>query len=336
MGVFPLFLTIDMRLIPIGTAFVVGRFGSFVLSATHNIGEALKQEPGFEQLASRLFEGTIDLKRIYLSVLYQSTDDTGQTQLMLWPIETFSSPCPTDVVIGSLQAAAGIVAPVLKLCFSLPSIGEKLWSVGSSEFKYPDGGIPLSAIQDKSFNWNTDYGHRLFVVEGRVERIFTQRFAAGYLEGPCFAFDSEIRHGMSGGPLFSPNGIVRGVNSAGASSFFNEPKSLGSLLHQILSIQLKYGVQVGPLRINNNCDVMYLVSRGVLATDGSEEKLGYTLDDETGSLVVHPRIWSRDRAFIHDDFGSFQDGKEATTKNGPVYSMVQNKNANNIKTWKKG
>ena len=74
--------------------------------------------------------------------------------------------------------------------------------------------------------------------------------ATGYIEGPCFAFDAEIRHGMSGGPLFSPSGVVRGVNSAGVSQFFGEPMSLGSLLHPMLSIRLKFGAQLGPLRIN--------------------------------------------------------------------------------------
>lgn len=321
LGVLPLFLAIDEHLIPVGTAFTTGNKVTFIVSATHNIREAIKEEPRLEHLAGSPIEGTLDLKHVSLSVLHQHTDETGRTRLSLWPIETFRGPSPTDVVIGSPQFAAGLVTPVHPLSFNMPPVGEKLWSVGYSEFEFPNGGIPRSAILDGSFDWQNNYGHRLFVVEGRVERIFAQKFAAGYIEGPCFAFDAEIRHGMSGGPLFSPSGVVRGVNSAGASQFFGEPKSLGSLLHPILSIRLKFGAQLGPLRINADHRVIDLVAHGTLVTDGSETDIGFTEDAETGSLITHLRFRPDDRSFVHDDFQSFQGGKAPTISNDVIHVL---------------
>ena len=48
-----------------------------------------------------------------------------------------------------------------------------------------------------------------------VEAAFTGRFAAGFVDGPRFAFDETIAQGMSGGPVLSETGSSAGSTPLG-------------------------------------------------------------------------------------------------------------------------
>lgn len=312
-GVLPLFLVIDDHLFPVGTAFIVGKQVRFLLTAEHAIAEAIKHEPVLERLRN---EGRLpaeaDIRRAQLSVLYQRRDDDGKITFMVWPIEHINGAPPTDVVFAYPKFVEGFPTLAAPLSFTLPSIGSRIYSLGYVVEKYPTQGISLADVKAGNFDWENDYRHRFYVFEGLVERIFTQRFARGFVEGPCFLFDQEIPHGLSGGPVFTTDGLVLGVNSAGASLYFPTAKSLASLLYPLLPIHLNASARIGPLTIKFNRPLLEYISSGSIRTDGSEQHLGLHAEED-GSFSVSPRCTAELLAYCHDDFAGFQSSTPAAT-----------------------
>ena len=288
-GVMPLFVCIHGRLFPVGTAFTTGKV-CFMVTATHNIEQLLKEDPRFARLIGRSrLEGSHDVSEGHaLYVLHHRTAG-DEFHFTLLPLRKIDGASPTDVVFAHPQFSSHIQTLVSPLSFEFPSVGETLLSVGYSDFFWPADGIEMSAVQSSTFDWNKAYRHRLFVTEGTVQRIFSKRFSSGYVGGPCFAFSSEIRHGMSDGPIYNAAGNVCGVNSAGASMYFGEPMSLGSLLYPMLTRPLRIGADFGPLTINAKHQMLDLILHGTLKTDGSEQDMAFTQDQQTGAVIAHPR-----------------------------------------------
>lgn len=321
-GVMPFLISVRGRLFPIGTAFTTGQL-HFVVTATHNIEQIVARDP---RLANKLSRGRLDGSHnlsdghaLYVLHHRLSGDDINLT---LWPLRKIDGASPTDVVFASPQYALEIQTLVSPLSFDIPSIGETVLSVGYADFMYPKDGIDLAEVQAGTFDWHGAYRHRLFVVEGTVQRIFTKQFSSGYVAGPCFAFDPEIRHGMSGGPIYNNAGNVCGVNSAGATRFFACPMSLGSLFYPMLTRPLRFGAELGPLTLNATRPMIDLIAQGALKSDGSEQRVAFTRDDETGQIIAHPRTPFADRERIHDDFAGYQAGEGASRLSGE-YMVVK-------------
>lgn len=321
--VMPLFMIVDGNYRSVGTAFLVSKKLPIIITATHNIKEAVKHDPALSALVHSDLEGEHSLKNVRLSVLHQRQNSPDNVQITLWPIETIHGPAPTDVVTGSLKAGGPTGDSALPLCFDLPRIGADLLSIGYSFDK--EQVISVATVDEGNFDWENDYHHRLIVTEGKVDRIFATKFAKGFFEGPCFSFDNEIRHAMSGGPMLSKDGVVHGINSAGATEFFGSPMSLGSLLHQLLPIKVKSGIQLGPLRMNSVRPFLELVLDGTIESDGSAENIGYSEDERGRGMVTHPSIVSSDKPFIHDCFRSYQDNASLSVFSGPVSKIRRKK-----------
>lgn len=322
-GVMPLFVTFEDRLFPVGTAFTIGRAIRFVVTAAHNVKEAWRFEKRLSHLLiAQSLPSSIDLKHAGLSVLYHRQDQDGRIGFAIWPLETVDGAPPTDVVIGHPTFSTGLPTLVNRLRFDLPERGEKMWCVGYSEFKFPSEGISLDLVRGGRFDWRNDYGHRFTVVEGFVECVFIQRFAKAFVDGPCFMLDSSIAHGMSGGPVLSTDGAIRGINSAGAASFLNRPASIASLLYPLLPMNLRFGLSFGPqFRINASRAFIELVTQDSIPSDRSEERLGLQQDCETGSLLVSPTMPISLSGHVYDDFDGFQRGVHASTQTGPVFRI---------------
>jgi hypothetical protein len=307
--------------IPVGTAFTCGRI-QFVLSAAHNVREAVKREDRLSHLLlERQWPKAIDLKAVGISVIHQREIGDGRLEIAVWPVETFDGGVPLDIVFGHLNFQVGRPTINHKVSFGLPAINEKVWSLGYSDFEYPDGGIPLSEVREGSFDWPNKYRHRLRVVEGRVERIFLQAFARGFLEGPCFTFGADIRHGQSGGPVLSTDGVVRGINSAGVGHFFDRPATASALLYPLLASEIRFGATMGPLSIRAIRRIIDLIDQDAILTDGSEEQLGLRQDHNSGELLVSPSASAEMGPFIHDDFANFQQGGTATRVTGEFFRL---------------
>ena len=322
-GVMPLFVSVHGRLLPVGTAFTTGKKVQFLVTATHNIDQLVKKDPRFARMIGKgRLEGSHDLSVGYglYALHHRAEGDKGQ--MTLWPVQKIDGATPTDVVFAHPKFTAGMQTLVSPLSFDIPAVGETVLSVGYADFFYPEDGIDMDLVRSGTFDWHANYRHRLFVVEGTVQRIFTQRFASGYVAGPCFAFSPEIRHGMSGGPVYNTSGDVCGVNSAGASTYFNEPMSLGSLLYPMLTRPLRFSAELGPLTLNATHSVLDLISQGTLVTDGSELHVAYTKDKQTGIVTAHPRGPIANQGCTHDDFLAFQQGKGASKLTGD-YMVAQ-------------
>lgn len=323
-GVFPLFMSVKSRLIPIGTAFSVGHGIAFIISAEHNARATLNEEQRLRHLRTvEHLPEAITFREVGLYLLYQRWSNEARTeiQVALWPLETFAGAPPTDVVFGSPQFQAEVPTLDLPLCFEAPPQGERVWSIGYTNFKVPDRGIPLEAVDAGAFDWRREYSHSFRVVEGRVDRIFVQRFASKFVDGPCFTFDAEIFPGQSGGPVLDTTGRVRGVNSAGASNFFDRPMSIASFIYPILFQKLRTGAQLGPTRLEITRPIFEWIARGHITTDGSEAKLCLTHDGDSFAVGFSaPKSFA---AFIHEDFAGLQRGMSAPEITGDHYRLRQ-------------
>ena len=104
MMVMPLFLNIESRFTPIGTAFAVGRGLGLVMSALHNIVLALAEDPRFDRARSQgSLPAAATLERAGLSVLHQVPNDAGGLTLNFLPLSSIEGAPPTDIVIGSAR-----------------------------------------------------------------------------------------------------------------------------------------------------------------------------------------------------------------------------------------
>lgn len=321
--VMPLFMTVEDRLIPIGSAFALGGGIGLVMSALHNIMHAIAQEPRFDQrrIAGTL-SGSITLDTIGLSVLHQVPHGPTEHALSLLPLTTIEGAPPTDLVIGSVRMPERTPTLSLPLSFAIPARGDTVWSLGYHDFRYPAAGIPVEAAASGRFDWQRDYGHRFTVVEARIEAAFTGRFSSAFLDAPCFAFDESIAHGMSGGPVISEAGYLIGLNSAGAEGYFNRPMSIGSMLYPMLLHQIRFSGTMGPLTINGSRPLLALLQQGTLSSDGSEQLIGFSELDHAERPAIHA-VAPLAHDAIFDDFAGYQAGRRATSYDGPIHHLVQ-------------
>jgi hypothetical protein len=197
-GILPLFISVAGRLVPVGSAFTVGSRVAFLVSACHNIREVFSHEPRLRRLVTaRTLPEAIEAREVGVYVLHQRwADDTEKTiDFAVWPVESFAGALPSDVALGFPQFTNRLGTLSMPLSFDVPAPGMKVWSIGYTDSKTPAGGIDLEEVRGRKFNWLTQYSHRFVVYEGRVQTIFLERFANGYVEGPCFSFDVEVPHG---------------------------------------------------------------------------------------------------------------------------------------------
>ena len=320
-GVLPLFVTHDDHLYPIGTAFTIGRGVRFALSAMHNVRETWRHEHRLSHLLTADgLPAAVQLKEAGLSLLYPRLKEDGSPErLTIWPFETMEGAPPSDLIIGYPKFQTGLPTLVNRLSFDLPPIGATVWSIGYTDMS-PER-ISVDDVMTGKFSFAHDYKHKFVVVEGTIRRVFTQRFASGFVEGACFAFDSEIEHGQSGGPVMTTEGTIFGVNSASATRFFDAPMSIASLLYPILFHNLRFGAQMGPVRLNTTRPLFDLVGEGQIATDGSETEVAISRDEMIGAFSVSPRIPTECSQFVHDDFRSYQEGRKATVQTKPLYRL---------------
>jgi hypothetical protein len=314
--VYPIFYCVEERLFPIGTAFNIARAFSIALTAHHNIAEGIRHHrfPNLPLCNGAKQYSLNDVSFYLLRQWIESTTSTPRCSLV--PLEGYTAAPPTDVGICRPRFAVGIPSASIPLSFAVPTPSERIRSVGYTNFQYPENGIPLSEIRDGSFDWHKDYSHKIQVVEGYVKQTFAREFAGSYIAGPCFSMTNEILHGMSGGPAIDENGVVRGICSASATSFFDEPTSIISLLYPLLFQEFTVGADIGPMRINSTQTLAGLAGSGEIRTDGSEELVHFRHED--GSLIVGPIVPTEISPSVHESFRHLNENISSQRETEPV------------------
>ncbi len=244
-----------------------------------------------------------------MAIFHHRVLPAGEMSADIVVFEFIDSVPPVDVGCVFPQFKTKFPYLPLPLSFNLPRIGSRVICAGFSDLPIPDGGFSLDDILCGRVNLLDLYEHRFLAVEGRVNRIFTKRFADGFIEGPCYTVDAEIKHGMCGGPVFSENGYVCGVTSAGVTDFFGEPTSVISLLYPALVMNVRFGGRVGHVRINSNRRLIELIAQGGIITDGSEKFAAKS--QEGGDALAGFAFHREDAHCIYDDLSAFRKGRHA-------------------------
>ncbi|MDD2997558.1 MAG: hypothetical protein PHV05_00775 [Candidatus Riflebacteria bacterium] len=310
MGVFPLFavanVTNNAQLIPVGSSFCISNKIGVLVTAEHNIRESLNHHwKGSNLLQRDQLPESFELNDMGLAVFHHSKTGDNTYSANVWPLESLHGAQPTDVIYGFPKFQTQFPILSFPVSFAVPRIGSKITCVGYID-SLPKNGISIDSLK---VNWSEVYSHKFRAVEGRVTRIFTQRFTNGYLKGPCIVIDVDLPHGMSGGPAFNEQGHICGVVSAGASMYFNAPAGIVSLLYPTLLTRIEFGLEVGAVRVNAKQTVRDLVAQGAIHTDGSENLFISTLEE--GKTIINPMIHKEDRSFVHNDFSGYQAEEQA-------------------------
>jgi hypothetical protein len=328
--VMPLFYSTDEHIFPIGTAFMVGGKVGFVFTAQHNILEAIKKDYNLETMAiEETLPNEVSMANVGLYVLHSNATEGGNISLTLVPLENVTGGPPTDIAIASPKFVKDLPRLDLLIGFNLPLEDETVLSVGYCEFDCPESGIPIKKIEDGTFDWISEYSHRLQVVEAKVKDIFTQRFSNRFVGGPCFTIDQTISHGQSGGPVFSEDGNIIGINSAGADMFYNSPSSIVSQIYPLVLSNIKFGLQMGVVRMNAKHQILDMIAFGAIKTDGSETHLSFYTDSKSGKQAISQRgLVSASN--IYDNFDGYQNGIKGTPLKEQSYSIKYIKNNKDV------
>ncbi len=320
LGVYPLFITSTLReILPVGTAFCMSTLG-VTMTALHNIRESVRHYYKGHMIRNRESHPDSRMMRdIGMAIFHHQALARGKLLGNICRLGTIEEASPTDVGYVSPQFQGGFPYLPLPLSFAVPRIGSRVICVGFGDLSVPDGGFSLDDIECGRINLLDEYEHKLLAVEGRVTRIFTQRFANGFVSGPCFSIDAELPHGMSGGPVFSENGYVCGITSAGATHYFQAPTSIISLLYPLLVMNLRFGGQIGSVRIQSNRQLIELIAKGAVITDGSEKLV--KIRTEGNEIILGPAMHGEDSDYLYDDFPGFRKGRHAGKESQDVYRL---------------
>jgi hypothetical protein len=295
---------------PVGTAFCISKLGVSV-TALHNIRESFRRYLHDDPLSQ--MDGIpshYTFKDIGMAVFHHQVLPGDKLSGNIWNLGSIDGVPPTDMGFIMPQFQGKVSYLPLPVSFAVPRIGSRIVCVGFGDLPSPDNGLSLDDIRSGRINLLDAYERKLTAVEGRVNRIFTQRFTNEFIGGPCYTIDAEINHGMCGGPVFSENGYVCGLISAGATDFFGEPTSIVSLLYPSLVMNIRFGGQIGPVRINSNRQLIELIAQGSVITDGSENIV--TIRPEGGGPFPGPAINREDAGCIYDDLPGFREGHNAS------------------------
>ena len=285
-GINPLFLEVEKRIWPVGTAFNTGGGANITLTAFHCIEEAIRHEPSLHRQLlenGELKNGTLNRANLYILRNYNTAEGV---QFSFVPLEHVAGGPPADVVFCATRFQTGTLTMDNKLSFRLPQPDDLIHSIGYCDFRFPSEGIPLGDVS--GFDWEREYSHTFRVIESKVGCVFTSGYANGFLQGPCFTFGGRLSGGMSGGPVFDlARNVVFGVNSATA---FDADVSLASLLFPYVLSPITFGVNLtddGAFRLNSTQNIFQMLEFGSIASDGSHEDIVYQRTDD-GILTTIP------------------------------------------------
>jgi hypothetical protein len=309
LGVYPFFVIRDRRLLPVGTAFCISKLGVSV-TALHNIQESVHHSGHDGSLRQRDVPPTSKAdRRMRIAVFHHQALTRGRPSGKILSFEGIEEVGPTDICYVFPQFPGGFPYLPLPVSFETPRIGSRVVCVGFGNPSVPGGSLSLDDAQSERLNLLDIYEHKLFGVEARVTRIFTHRFAPGFIGGPCCTIDAEIEHNMYGGPVLSAQGYVCGVVSARATDFLGEPSSIVSLLYPALAAKVRFDGKMGVVRISSNLRLVDLIAQGSVITDGSE-RIMITLQDG-GEFSLSPAIPTGDTYGVYKDLSDLQKGRRA-------------------------
>lgn len=321
LGIYPFFVTRGRHLLPKSTAFCISKL-AISLTSLHNIRTAASNH--WHTNSKRKTEdlpGYFSMKDLGMAIFHHQVLPGGALSGNVYCLDFLVGAHTTDVCCVFPQFQDKLSYLPLPLSFSMPRIGSRVICVGFENMSPPVRTLTFDDIQCGRINLLDVFEKKFVAVEGHVTRIFTQRFMDRFISGPCCTIDAETKPGMQGGPVFSDNGYVIGIVSAGATTFLNEPASIVSLLYPSLVMNIKFSRQNRHMRIDLNRRLIELIAQGAVITDGSENLI--TLHQDSNGFRLHLPVHEEDAYGTYDDFSGYQEGRLSTRESREVYRFGQ-------------
>lgn len=200
--VLPVLVVSSTMLACVGTAFLIAP-GGVAVTARHVIDEAVErveQNPGAEVAVLWVGSGSDvdDIQDLLggLIPVYQRAVDGNRSDLALLRIST-------------IRRDGGVYAlPILRLSAGLPRRGRKLCALGYTKFEVESD---TTALDQRLITIAQD----LHYSTGEIIKVYPDGRDTTMLPTACFETSARFDPGMSGGPVFGPEGVVFGVVSSG-------------------------------------------------------------------------------------------------------------------------
>ena len=264
------------------------------------------------------------LSRLGLSIIHAFRSTEDNLRLSTCSIERLNGAPPTDLAFGFPTFRTDLPHLALSSSFAIPRIGSTVTCIGYGSMSFPEEDSSIADENQRVFDRLRRASPSIKLVEATVTAIFVERFARGFVDGPCFAIDAELEHGQSGGPVLNEHGYVCGVIAAGASHFFDRPMALVSLLYPTLLCEIDMTAKMwGIMTINNRQSLLSLIGTKSIETDDSEQDVVLT-PDQGGGFRTGPLIHRDDGPHVFHDFGKFQDGIRAKSEAKKGFRVKKN------------
>jgi hypothetical protein len=141
--------------------------------------------------------------------------------------------------------------PVLTLDMGVPAIGTRVVT-----YAYPKHSNIIGKDFQKIHFKPTWY-------DGYLQEYFPDGRDKTMLPGPCYRTSIHMHGGASGGPVFSPNGLVFGINSTGFSDTdISYVSRVSDIQHLVIHDVSMGGSPPGPVRISELVRAGHIVVKG--------------------------------------------------------------------------
>ena len=219
---------------PIGTGFFVANNGVF-LTAAHVIDDVL-DEDGEPTAPFGIFQFAANNKYLLRPILRTNQHRIADVAVGV------TAPMTHDVTGEPLKNKVLIVAG------RQPTVGEPVCT-----YAYPKTEVAIGKVQRINF--------RPAFFEGKVTEFLPDGRDRVLLPGPCYRTSIVVHGGASGGPVFSSDGSVFGINSTG---FEDDEISYISCVADSLSLRIRGVVLPGntspkSVSLQDLCDAGFIV-----------------------------------------------------------------------------
>jgi hypothetical protein len=209
----------------VGTALLIGP--RLAVTARHNLDDII------ERFGAKTVSEKTAVVQEYAVRLYQILPGP---QYNIWNVSS-AWPCETDIAILELTPH-GRTHPQVPVAWVTPMLTFAPLAVGQTVAGFGYHSSTVDTPPQPGGEHHIDLNDAPTVTTGQVEEILPTGNPGGRFTFPCFRVGARFDGGMSGGPVFAPDGFVCGLISGTLGNVDGEPISYVASLWPMLLMMI--------------------------------------------------------------------------------------------------